>query len=415
MKLQHKLAAYFILLYVIPQLVLAGLSYFQSKVQVTTSTYGKLARILEEKEAKINRLIENQIEDITVFSHRSSLITALDIYFSGQDKLATSLQDAIAYAPSHFTKVTIADFNSRVIASTDKSELGQNYYLWNELQENISTDTNLLLIKSGATDIKYRYIISTPLTRDGLPVAVLIVEMFAEDLTLALKEDLKYESLATLEAYLINTSKDGSVQYLTPLLKSGCCSSKDLLAKETLKAASGTLETTDYTNTPVLASFKTLDLTDWHLIVKTDKREAMTPVIVPFSQTVILQIVLGFLIVFLSVHISNSIVTPIVHLQKLAQKVSLGDWNIKVEHIRVTDELSSLLSAFYKMFSDIKNYHEKIQQQNLNLEKNVVERTLELNDKVAELERTNKLLVGRELKMAELKKELKNCQSEKVN
>ena len=48
-----------------------------------------------------------------------------------------------------------------------------------------------------------------------------------------------------------------------------------------------------------------------------------------------------------------------------------------------------------------------------NLEKTIEERTRNLNSKVLELEKMNDLMVGRELKMAELKDELKKLKDKK--
>ncbi len=49
---------------------------------------------------------------------------------------------------------------------------------------------------------------------------------------------------------------------------------------------------------------------------------------------------------------------------------------------------------------------------NRNLEKIVAERTVELQQRVHELERFNSLTIGRELKMVELKKEIKRLKGE---
>jgi len=54
-----------------------------------------------------------------------------------------------------------------------------------------------------------------------------------------------------------------------------------------------------------------------------------------------------------------------------------------------------------------KQAEEGIRELNEELEQHVAERTAELEQKNAELERLNKLFVGRELRMVELKEEIK--------
>ena len=58
-----------------------------------------------------------------------------------------------------------------------------------------------------------------------------------------------------------------------------------------------------------------------------------------------------------------------------------------------------------------KELEEKLAEYTKNLEVRVKERTDELNNRVKELETLNKTMVGRELKMVELKKELKDLKN----
>jgi hypothetical protein len=75
------------------------------------------------------------------------------------------------------------------------------------------------------------------------------------------------------------------------------------------------------------------------------------------------------------------------------------------------------VSAIGEDITEQKLAEQKIRTLNIELEKKVLERTYELENKNAELTRMNKLFVGRELRMIELKNEIKelsdkleNCQ-----
>jgi nitrate/nitrite-specific signal transduction histidine kinase len=60
--------------------------------------------------------------------------------------------------------------------------------------------------------------------------------------------------------------------------------------------------------------------------------------------------------------------------------------------------------------SERKQSEEKIRQLNEELEQRVQQRTAELEAKNRELERTNRLFVGRELRMVELKEKISQLQ-----
>ncbi len=76
------------------------------------------------------------------------------------------------------------------------------------------------------------------------------------------------------------------------------------------------------------------------------------------------------------------------------QKVAGGDLNASVPLSNKSDEIDALAAGINMMIEEVR------------------ERTKELEEKNRELERFNKLAVGRELKMIELKKRVKELESQ---
>jgi hypothetical protein len=66
-------------------------------------------------------------------------------------------------------------------------------------------------------------------------------------------------------------------------------------------------------------------------------------------------------------------------------------------------------------FTVKKELEERLAEYTKGLENKVAERTKELGNKIKELESTNKSMVGRELKMVELKKEIENLKKQIKN
>ncbi len=108
----------------------------------------------------------------------------------------------------------------------------------------------------------------------------------------------------------------------------------------------------------------------------------------------------------LSLLIKKTVIVPIKELEKGIRRISVGDLDYKID-IGGGDEMENLASGFNVMTSKLKDRTEDLAREKKHLEEKVKERTGELQERVDELERLHKLIVGREIKMLELKQEIK--------
>ena len=106
-----------------------------------------------------------------------------------------------------------------------------------------------------------------------------------------------------------------------------------------------------------------------------------------------------FLILSFLYLLRRVIIKPISVFRDAVDTIGKGNLDVNIQ-IETRDEIGELANAFTGMAKDLKEQQE-------NLEKTVVERTKELNKKIDELEKYKKVTVGRELKMIEMKKEMK--------
>lgn len=124
-------------------------------------------------------------------------------------------------------------------------------------------------------------------------------------------------------------------------------------------------------------------------------------------------------VVIILIVILRKLLKPISYLQKGVMAVRGGNLEYKISKVS-NDELGDLAEAFNQMTTDIKESRKKLEEYSKSLEKQVAERTKELEKskkelevKVDELERFSKLSVGRELKMVELKKRIRELEKQK--
>ncbi len=104
---------------------------------------------------------------------------------------------------------------------------------------------------------------------------------------------------------------------------------------------------------------------------------------------------------------------------ELYQTVNTGEYRVTCRDgsVRICELYATFLTdKLVVTFNDIterKAAEDEIRKLNAELEQRVAQRTAELEQKIAEIERLNRIFVGRELRMAELKKQLKDLRGKK--
>jgi len=153
-----------------------------------------------------------------------------------------------------------------------------------------------------------------------------------------------------------------------------------------------------------------------------------------YIQIVLVIIPLIILVIIIAVPVTAKLIKPIKALTSAAEKIRQGDFETKID-IKSQDEMGQLAVSFNEMADKLKktygvletkvkertaeleaerkNLGKKVKERTTELEKlkvgleqTVAERTKVLEEKLVELERMNKYMVGRELRMAELKREI---------
>lgn len=103
---------------------------------------------------------------------------------------------------------------------------------------------------------------------------------------------------------------------------------------------------------------------------------------------------------------SKQIIAPIMGLSELALKITGGDFDVQIpeEFIESNDETGILSLSFRNMLAKLRSQIQELNDSNVKLG----QAQNSIQQKNVDLERVNKLMVGRELKMIELKKEVED-------
>jgi len=200
--------------------------------------------------------------------------------------------------------------------------------------------------------------------------------------------------------------------------------------KETFSKNSGIINYTDENKQRMIGGFagfsqqKLIEQLAWRLIIAQPESEAFALARV-FQRQIIIIFLVGFVfLLIISYLLGNKIVAPIKKLIIATKKIAAGKLEAEIK-IKTGDEIEELAESFNQMAGDLKKSRTALEESKVvleikvnartkelqelaeKLEEKVGERTKELQGRLNELEGFHRLTVGRELKMIELKRELR--------
>jgi nitrate/nitrite-specific signal transduction histidine kinase len=161
----------------------------------------------------------------------------------------------------------------------------------------------------------------------------------------------------------------------------------------------------------VVATHVSLGTPDWAVVIELPIFEAYDSMIQVLVRSIGILVFSLVLTILAGLYLSKRITKPIINLRDAALSISKGNLDTNID-IKSGDEIEQLAQAFIQMTVDLASSRKKLEEYSKDLEKQVAQRTAELNEKLSELERTNKLMVGRELRMTELKTEIQTLKDQ---
>lgn len=187
--------------------------------------------------------------------------------------------------------------------------------------------------------------------------------------------------------------------------------------------------------TYVLVAYAPLGTPDWAVLVELPIREAYQTVIYGAGLSLAVIVLCVILAIVTGMSLSKRITEPIINLRDVALEIRRGKLDTRAE-VKSNDEIGELAVAFNEMAGRLSVYttelEEKVKERTEELEEaktsleikvaartrelkelaekqeeTIEKRTKEIQGRMQELERFHRLTVGRELKMIEMKKEMR--------
>ncbi|MDD5750251.1 MAG: cache domain-containing protein [Candidatus Pacebacteria bacterium] len=419
--LKKKIIALFLFFGLLPLVITFILTVFQIQKSLRETVSSNLTSLASEVASSIEKTVRGVYTDVELLSV-NPLIRSKDA--SNEEKLSeiTRIQDFYGI----FEDITLIDLDGNVIISTTYKYRGEwkNKQWYQDAREGKSSISPAYIILG-----PYKVILSSAApVRDeqGKIIAVIAGQVNMETI-----RDIVSRIKIGEKGFVFIVDKEGRFavhpekeDMLAAVPYSG-------FAGEVLSRDSGIINYTGQNKEEMIggfASFLDTNLKEqlgWRLVVAQPKEEAFA--LVAIFQKQVIVIFLGGLVLLLGIGylLGDRIVVPMKELIAATRKIALGELESKID-IKTGDEIEELARSFNKMADDLKESRadleksknilevkvaartKELQELTKGLEYKVKERTKELQSRLDELERFHRLTIGRELKMIELKKELKN-------
>lgn len=382
-----KLITYFLLIALFAVVIIGSYSYSRAKHALFQRTFDQLTSLRIEKKYRIEQFFNDRIQDAALLAKSPDTFTVLEIlekedipdsskvrqikglYFNvlkvfvQSDPFYHTLHfvskqsKSVSFAPGETGEISPAVFH-RKFPLTDILDSLQlhSVSLLEDFQGN--PETQMPVIQLG---IQVR-------AETGVVLGFIVLEIDINSINSIMFENNPHNGLGESgESYLVGSDmtmrstsrfQDNSV-FNTLVNTRG--------VHEAFNGLTGTDIIDDYRGIPVLSSWGSVDIPglNWVIMAEIDEEEAMIPIDSIRNNIVFLAIIILLFLFAIVYLIARRISLPIVKLKQAAQRITQGDYKVKVKNIDSQDEIGSLVLAFNEMSSKIEEQKQRLEMERL--------------------------------------------------
>jgi signal transduction histidine kinase len=417
MLITTKLIVVFLTISILPLGIFASVIYLQTEQHIKNETLNNLNTIASIQKNRVQNMLDQNVERLVMFTNRVQLKIELDQYNKKNSiqsqQFINNLLEAAKSEIKSFKDISILDTNGKVVASTDKAEIGSNKSKEEFFLKGLKHNEVTIFFKDKENPTTtIREYLAGPLTLNGRTIGVAAIESDAGNSFFTTSQN--YEGLGqTGEFYVAKQDKDGDALLISPLrfVSDAALNYKvskndvhaPIIQSTVLKKEDIITDSLDYRGEPVLAATRHLESPDWGLVIKIDKKEAFATLDNLRHLIMITGTIISVLIIIASLVIGKSISKPIIKLRNAAKEIANGNLDISFKEINSlgshgkkvknkNDEIKDLALQFDKMRQNI-NYTNTNLQELIHQKTKDLERAIEdLRDKEKNLTEANEKL-----------------------
>lgn len=385
MPIRYKLLTALLSLTILGLVTIGANLYVSSEEALSASIDRHLQTTIDLKVGSVNDVIDKYLESFALVTSRTQLRLSLKEYMETGDRSASAtviqnINDA-RHSIDDFEEIHAVALDGRIIISTSSAFTGtsiakKDYFIRGK-EENVIDAKEVL---RGTRKLH----LAGPLKLRGETIGVLVVQASTRAIDNVASN---YTGLGLTGETVISTKIDGKLGALSPVRFAPTTLFHPLPIDpyEIPDHMQGSvIERDDYRGVPVLALTQRIPNSDWGLIVKIDKSEALKPLAELRDLMIMSLLVATLAALLLSLALSRLLTKPITDLTNVATMIAGGDLQRRILDFP-KDELGKLAEAFNQMT-------DRLIEANATLEGRVREKTEELVKANEELSETNERL-----------------------
>ena len=395
----------------IPVLLISFVSSSNTSIVLNHQVANQLLSLALTKEAQVKTFVESQVDVFKAFSSRTKLRNTLsDHYVEPNAEQLTTIKKILTDAKGPFDHVKWISVFSRdgtLLAGTDTLNAMEHKGITDHL------DSAKVVPEIFVLNDNENIIVIGPMLRDDEFLGYMVFESTMAPLEAMVSD---YRGLGdTGEVVIAMRDQNGDARFLHKRRFEGSVNMNTVqktatdvpITQALLKNRGFFFDAVDYRGQDVVAATGYAEAADWGIVVKIDKQELFTHVRA-FRSTITLFIVITTLVILIiSFAVAKALLRPIEFLTRSAEHVSKGEFGVQVPSDVTSEEneIGLLARTFQSMAKNLASLY-------VDLERKVQDRTKKLDAKIGELEELTDVMLGREEKMIELKKQLKKCKKD---